>query len=87
MNREKLLDREELQEELRKHLRHEVEGLADKLAGVFAEHLLDGRTKNPIAFEHRFVEELHAFGAGVMGRGLEALEPQAKVEVKRGATK
>ncbi len=87
MNREKLVDREELKQELRKHIGREVEELADKLAGVFAENLLDGRTKNPIAFEHRFVEVLHAFGAEVMGRGLEALEPQAKVEVKRGATK
>ena len=38
-------------------------------------------------FEHRFVEVLHAFGAGVLGKGLEAIEPQAMAEVKKGATK
>ena len=83
MNREPLVDREELRQQLSAHVEREGAGLVEKLAGVF-EELVDRR--DPVKFEHLFVEAIHSFGAGMLGQGLQALEPAAKTAVKRGAT-
>jgi CRISPR/Cas system CSM-associated protein Csm2 small subunit len=84
MDRDTLADRDELRQRLLEHVQREGAELAEKLTGVFGE-LVDKR--DPVNFEHRFVEVIHAFGAGMMGQGLKALEPEAKDEVKRGATR
>lgn len=83
MNREPLVDREELRQQLLAHVEREGAGLVEKLTGVFGE-LLDRR--DPMKFEHLFVEAIHGFGAGMLGRGLQAIESEATAAVKKGAT-
>ena len=73
------MDKDELKDVLLKSIDNEVEELADELADVCIQML---EARKPKEFEGDFAEAIKRFGAGLLGRSLESIEPQVIAMMK-----
>jgi len=73
------MDKDTLKEVLVEKIHREAEGLADVLSTACIEVL---ESRNPKEFEEGFVEAIKRFGARLLGRSLESIEPQVIAMVK-----
>jgi soluble cytochrome b562 len=78
----KVVDQEELKQRLLEHVQEEAAQLAEDLSESLKGLLRD---RDPIKFEHGFADVIRRFGAGLLGKGLQELQPEAKEEIKKGS--
>lgn len=67
------MDKDELKDVLLKSIHNEAVRLADELSDVCIQML---ESRKPKEFEEDFAEAIKRFGAGLMGKSLESIEPQ-----------
>ncbi len=71
--KERFMDKDELKDVLLKSIHNEAVRLADELSDVCIQML---ESRKPKEFEEDFAEAIKRFGAGLMGKSLESIEPQ-----------
>lgn len=76
------MDEDTLKEALLQHIRDEAEQLADTLCEASTKVLED---RDPKSFEENFAQAIRSFGARLLGRSFEAIEPEVKAIVKSEA--
>jgi len=81
LRKEQLMDKNSVKDAVMQVAQAEIEQLVETLADRCGE-LIDNR--DPKEFEGQFAFEIKSFGARLLGRALEAMEPAVVVEIRKG---